>query len=61
MEDVTVDSLEADGNMRWLWTAGNENIEAGTRDKNLTVRVIKNVPKDDPYKYVIEKLNQKGK
>ncbi len=61
MEDVTVDSLEAEGNMRWLWTAGNENIEAGTRDKNLTVRIVKNVPKNDPYSYVMSKLNKQEK
>ena len=57
-DDVGVDSLDVAGHNRWLWVSGSETIEAGTRDPSITKQVIKNVPKDNPFEYVIRQLEE---
>lgn len=57
-DEVSADaSGEALGNNRWLWLQGNSSVNAGTRDPGIDAKVIKNLPKHNPYSYVAQKLN----
>lgn len=59
-DDNSVDTLEVSGHNRWLWLAGSEYIEAGTRDKELSRRkhfVVKNLPEEKPYEYLTKYVN----
>lgn len=57
-EDSTVDSLRTPGNNRCLWIGGSETIEAGSRDPSVTVQVVNNLPKKNPFEFVQEALSK---
>ena len=43
---------------RWLWVAGIESIQAGTRDASITKTVVRNVPKTGQYSYIERELRK---
>lgn len=58
VDKISVESLRHSGSIRKLWIGGDDNIEAGTRDKDIHRFTVDNIPKDDPYGYVLRKLNE---
>lgn len=55
-EDDPKDALVHKSGKRALFIGGNSRIEAGTRDDQVSVRVIKPLSKKDPYTQIIKEL-----
>lgn len=54
-------SLKLVNTDRCLWISGTDQIEAGGRDPEITVKRIAPLSKTDPYKQIIEAINKKAK
>lgn len=61
VDAVSLASLRHSGSVRKLWIFGDDSFEAGTRAPEIQIPVIEDIPKEEPYNYVIKKLNERQK
>jgi len=60
-EEDPSDAKKVYSDKRALFIRGNSNVEAGTRNKQVKVRVIMPLSEKDPYKQILRKLNGETK